>query len=127
MEAVEAAKTEDQIRRIEMALMDNHGQVYADIWKIGLNLALRISDLLSLTYADVAGGRFTIHEGKTNKARTIVINKAARAIIDRRHADNPSHTYLFQSDSNRSRALQKPLNRSVVSRKFKEVGVFPIS
>lgn len=122
MNTVEAAKTEEQIQRIEMALRDRHGHVYADLWKIGLNLALRISDLLSLKYDDVSGDKLEIVEKKTNKTRIIVINRAARAVIDRRRAENPSHIYLFQSDSNRSRGLQKPLSRSVVSRKFKQVG-----
>ncbi|MAD46396.1 MAG: integrase [Oceanospirillaceae bacterium] len=122
MQAVEAAKTTEQIQRIEMALSDNHGQVYADLWKIGLNLALRISDLLSLTYEDVSGEKLKIVEGKTNKLREIVINQAARQVIERRRARHPDHIYLFQSDSNRSRTMIKPIDRSVVSRKFKEVG-----
>ena len=122
MQAVEAAKTKEQIQRIEMALADNHGRVYADLWKIGLNLALRISDLLTLTYEDVSGEKLKLIEGKTKKPREIVINKNAREIIDRRRSQHPEHTYLFQSDSNRSKAMKQPINRSVVSRKFKEVG-----
>ena len=52
MKEVDAAKTERQRHQIEAHLLDR-GPVYADIWKIGVNTALRISDLLTLTMADV--------------------------------------------------------------------------
>lgn len=122
MNHVEAAKTPEQIRRIEYALADGHGQVYADIWKIGINLALRISDLLGLRYEQVAGDTLELVEGKTKKRRVIRINAAAREVIDRRRREHPDHVYLFQGESNRGRALGKPLSRSVVSRAFKAVG-----
>lgn len=52
MQEVESAKTERQRHQIEAHLLER-GQIYADICRIGVNTALRISDLLSLTIADV--------------------------------------------------------------------------
>jgi len=40
----------------------------------GINLGLRISDLLELTYGDLRGEFITIKEGKTGKDRTLKIN-----------------------------------------------------
>ena len=122
MKNVEAAKTPDQIQRIEYALADEYGPLYADIWKIGVNLALRISDLLSLRYDQLNGDELAVIEGKTKKRRILHINAAARSVINRRRAEHPDHVYLFQGESNRARALSKPISRSMVARAFKAVG-----
>lgn len=89
-----------------------------------MNLALRISDLLSLKFEDFSGDVLTVREQKTKKMREIPINKTVREIVERRRAEHPTHTYLFQSTSNRAKSLteDKPINRSGVSRAFKEVG-----
>jgi len=52
MREVEAVKTTGQRQQVEAHLNDQ-GEIYADIWKVGVNTALRISDLLSLTMDNV--------------------------------------------------------------------------
>ena len=47
MNIVDAANKE-QIALVHALLNSKFGQIYADIWKVGVNLSLRISDLLSL-------------------------------------------------------------------------------
>lgn len=121
MKEVEAVKSAAKIDRVEHLLAER-GQVYADVWRIGLNMALRISDLLTIKFTDVAGDYLTLVEGKTGKRRTIKINTAARAAIERRRAANPHHAWLFQSDANRAKALNKPISRESVARAFKLVG-----
>ena len=44
---------EAEIAMIYAVLAKKFGQLYADIWKVGVNLSLRISDLLNLKYADL--------------------------------------------------------------------------
>ena len=97
--------------------------IYSDIWNVGINTALRISDLLALTMADVKdAATVTLIEQKTGKARTITLNAKARDIIARRVRDNPDHVYLFQSTGNRAKSAGKPISRETVARKFKEIG-----
>ena len=48
MNQVEAVKTKKQRDQVEVHLQQA-GRIYYDIWKLGLNTALRISDLLALT------------------------------------------------------------------------------
>jgi len=50
------------------------------------------------------------------------LNENSMSIIQRRQATYPNDNYLFQSNSHRGRASGKPLNRSTVARKFKEIG-----
>lgn len=47
MNEVQAVKTLEQRMQIEAHLCES-GQIYLDIWKFGLNTALRISDLLAI-------------------------------------------------------------------------------
>lgn len=120
MISVEAIKTKDEIARVEDLLRKHGGDIYGDLWRVGVNLALRISDLLSIEFDNIHKGHLVMREGKTGKKRTLRINKTAQAIIDKRRAAHPNHTYLFQVQSNRAKG--KPISRETVARKFKEIG-----
>ena len=49
MKSVAAVKTTEQIAVVSHMLEKHGNETYRDIWQLGLNLALRISDLLNLT------------------------------------------------------------------------------
>ena len=128
MREVEAVKTGEQRQQVEAHLADR-GVIYADIWKVGVNTALRISDLLSLTMDSVRAldpvqPALNVIEQKTGKLRKIVVNQTAFSVMQRRLAEYPDHVWLFQSDAvNRNRREPpKPINRRSVSRVFEKVG-----
>ena len=121
MNVVNAADKQ-QIALVHALLNSKFGEIYADIWKVGVNLSLRISDLLSLKYTD-----FNLHdrtlnltESKTGKAKSIRLNQTAIDIITKRRKDHPSDVWLFQVHCNR--AKNKPISRISVSRVFKDAG-----
>jgi integrase len=123
MNDVDGLSNRAELAMIEAKLLKHGGQIYADIWQLGLNTALRITDLLSLRMQDVQGQEnLTLLEGKTGKTRQIKLNARALEVINRRVANHPRHTWLFQSDAARARSAQKPINRSTVARKFQEIG-----
>jgi integrase len=103
-------------------LLKRYGQLYTDIWKVGLNLSLRISDLLSLRYdqLDMEGRSVRLVEQKTGKPKAIRLNPVALDIIQRRRQKRPGDVWLFQVDCNR--AKHKPISRISVSKAFKDVG-----
>lgn len=118
------AVPQDQIANVERLLRkyDKTG-LYGDVWKFGVNVALRISDLLALQMTDVAGKtELALREGKTGKRRIVTLNPTAQAVIAKRHEANPDDVWLFQSKSNRAKGACKPVTRESVARKFKEVG-----
>lgn len=123
MNEVEAVKTKDAISTVSH-MLEKHGSTdYQDIWLLGINTALRISDLLSLKFSEVIGLEvLNLVEGKTKKTRSIKLNSKAQAIIASRHLQNPSDEWLFQAKGNRAKAAIKPLDRSTVARKFQEIG-----
>ena len=121
MNTVDAISPAD-IDLVTRLLLKRYGPLYADIWKVGLNLSLRISDLLSLRYdqLDLAGRSVHLIEQKTGKPKTLRLNPVALAIIERRRGERPQDVWLFQVDCNR--AKHKPISRIAVSKAFKEVG-----
>ncbi|CAH6659896.1 tyrosine-type recombinase/integrase [Pseudocitrobacter vendiensis] len=116
------APTPEEARQIE-AVLRRRNETFADAWALNLNLALRISDLLALTFDDVAGNVVTIKEKKTGKLKVFPINNRAREIISRRRAAYPTDVFLFQSKSNRVKNQPaKAITREAASRAFSEAG-----
>jgi len=116
------AVSKAEIDMVHAALMNKYGQLYADIWKVGVNLSLRIGDLLRLKYADlnIPERTLSLTEAKTSKLKVIRLNAAAIAVITRRQQEHPTDTWLFQVNCNRAKG--KAISRVSVSRVFKETG-----
>ena len=116
------AISKDEVSVVHTLLATKFGRIYADIFKVGCNMALRITDLLSLKFEDLdlVAKELTIVEGKTSKKRVIRLNAPAIEIIKRRRKDYPNHVYLFEVDCNRAKG--KPISRVSVSRVFKDTG-----
>ena len=117
MAEVQAVKNRDTIQLISHLLKIRHSQQMADIWDVGINIALRISDLLSIKFSDIKADKLTIRESKTGKVAQIILNPKSLEIILRIQKENPQHIYLFQSYRNQQ-AINKParpLSRRAVS------------
>lgn len=121
MNEVKAVKSKDTIQDITHLLSKHYSQREADVWVIGINLALRITDLLGLKYSDLTSGVLVLNEGKTGKKRRIMLNTTVVQCVNRRQRDHPTDVYLFQSTH--SHGVAKPLSRVHVGSAFKEVGV----
>lgn len=104
MQNVNAAD-KNGIAMLHALLKKNAGGLYADIWKIGLNLSLRIGDLLKLKYTDLDLDKRELRptESKTGKAKCIRLNSAAVEAILRRLQQHPGDVYLFQVNCNRAK------------------------
>ncbi|MEX1221766.1 MAG: tyrosine-type recombinase/integrase [Idiomarina sp.] len=124
MAEVYAVKNLDTVKLVSHLLERTFGKQMADIWDLGLNLALRISDLLNIRFEDIRDDRLMIVESKTGKTATIKLNDKALSIIERLRRDNPDHVYLFQSHRNRwsLNKSPKPLSRRYVSRAISMIG-----
>lgn len=123
MNEVDALHTREELAQVSALLTKHGGQLYADIWNLGLNVALRISDMLKLRMAEVVRvERLILTEQKTGKRREVPLNARAREIIARRAAEHPGDEWLFQATANRARSTGQPIRRETVARKFAEVG-----
>ena len=122
MNHTEAVKTRDEINTVSLLLQKYGGNLYRDIWKVGINVSLRISDLLAIRYSDLdlENRRLQLREMKTGKNKEIRLNDTVIKIIEKRRKQFPEDEFLFQVHSNR--ATGKPVSRQMVARKFKEAG-----
>jgi integrase len=124
MAEVEAVKEPDKIKLISYLLKRHFGQQLADIWDVGLNLALRISDLLSVRFTDIKGDRLVVLEQKTGKTANIQLNAKTLSIIERIRQQYPLHIYLFQSHRHQGVGSKpaQPISRRYVTRAFAYIG-----
>ena len=124
MKEVDAVKTIEEVLLVERLLRTHHGDLYGDIWRIGVNLSLRISDLLAIRFADLdlENHLYTLVEGKTGKTRQIRLNPTALSLIENRKAQYPDDVFLFQPHSNRTASLVKSVSRVTVAKMFKIIG-----
>ena len=122
MNTTEAVKTKEDINTVSHLLRKYGGELYSDIWNVGINVSLRISDLLNIKFSDLdIEKRFLqLKEQKTGKYKEIRLNQKVIDVIERRMNEFTDDEYLFTVHSNR--ASGKAVSRQMVARKFKEVG-----
>lgn len=124
MNEVEAVKTKQEIELVDSLLRKHKGDLYGDIWRVGVNLGLRIGDLLSIEYSqlDLQRRELTLRESKTGKVKHMALNGTVLSIVERRRLAHPTDRYLFQPHSNRTAGTVKPVGRVTVAKAFREVG-----
>jgi len=122
MKSVSAVKADDIAVIHKILKTKFNSDIYSDIWTIGCQMALRISDLLEIKYSqlDIEKRELKLVEKKTGKPKTIRLNTKAIETITARKKKYPDDVYLFQVNSNR--AKNKAICRESVSRVFKEAG-----
>jgi len=126
MNEVNAVKNVEDISKVSDLLEKHYSLQLSQLWNFGINVALRISDLLDIKFTDITkvdgAYRLRIKEGKTKKVANIKLNSKAVEFYQTIKTTNPDNIYLFQSMSSRAVTTVKPLGRSYVSAAFKEVG-----
>jgi integrase len=126
MKEVNAIKNIEDISKVSDLLQKHYSLQLSQLWNFGINVALRISDLLDIKFTDITkvdgAYRLRIKEGKTKKLADIKLNSKAVEYYQTIKAANPDNIYLFQSMSSRAVTAVRPLGRSYVSRAFKDVG-----
>ncbi|HDQ5284793.1 TPA: tyrosine-type recombinase/integrase [Raoultella ornithinolytica] len=124
MKRVEPVRDKEKIAEVEALLRKhNTSPIYGDLWVFLNQTGARVTDALSLRFADfdkIEGNVLYLYEKKTKKTRSIMLTAKALELVAQRRADNPGHVYLFEVESNRAKG--KPISRVTVSAKFKEAG-----
>ena len=97
-------RNKNQRDKIELILKTTNKRNYL-LWILGTNTGLRISDILKLRVKDVKGSFINIVEQKTQKKRTIKINKKLKDVIKDFIKGMNDNDVLFQSRVGVNRAL----------------------
>lgn len=106
MNVVHPLKDKRDIERIRESLADNPRNLL--LFTVGINTALRISDILPLRVRDISDSHIEISEKKTGKRKRIKINAAIRkAFRELVPSDAKPNDWLFPS-----RKGDAPIGRS---------------
>ena len=112
MNFVEPIRDRKKIAQIKNQLRGQHRYRDLLLFVVGINTALRISDLLMLRigqFLDEKGsisGRFNIHERKRGKRQEVVINNSIKEALDEYLSaypgitDHPNYFIFFNTKSN---------------------------
>jgi len=87
----------DQARTICQDLLVSKDWKFGLFWALGIYTALRISDILSITWEDLRSNsiKMVVKEKKTQKYRIIKVNKSLSTIVSRVLVDNVSSGFVF--------------------------------
>lgn len=129
--AAEPIKSMDDIRRISEGLVARNRFRDNMLFIVGINFGLRVSDLRNLTFSNLINSNFTfkdrfpVFEQKTRntrkrkKNRYVTINHAVIEAVTLylEHQPNVSLSdYMFRSESNRGKNLNKPLTTKSINK-----------
>lgn len=129
MKAVEPIRDQKKINAMKNYLKEKNIRDYA-LFTVGVNVALRISDLLELTWGDVLKDKdfkvVNLKEGKTQKTRNIKLNKAAQKALEELLEsldtyDMNDHIFKSREGDNKPITRQQALN--ILKEAAESVGV----
>lgn len=114
----------DILRLLKKVSGRTENSIYADVFLFALSTGMRAGEILELKFSDVKfedeQAVFNVTKARQGLSMYIHLPDLAFDIIQRRRSQNPNDTYVFESNTNRSKG--NPISRISVHRKFKEVG-----
>ena len=131
MKAVDPIRDEKKIQDLKVYLKGKNIRDYT-LFVVGINVALRISDLLELRWNDVLEGNkkkfkpIKLLEGKTKKKRNIQLNKTSQKAL--RELLNSLDTYtmegfIFKSREGENKAISRQQALNILKDASRSVGV----
>ena len=125
MATVEPVREKDLLPIIESHLRADAGDLYGDLWVVGLQCWLRVGDLLKWKYTaidwDAPRPTISLSEQKTGKHRLLELNDKAARIIRSRQKQYPNDIYVFQSRGVNQTTI-KAVSRQTVGKHLAAVG-----
>lgn len=111
----------DQLKIEEMKKVLKDDYSYRDflLFTCGINLGMRITDLLRVKIKDFNKQHIIIREEKTDKANKFFVNKEIRALVQEYTAGKDPESFLFAAANNK----KKPISRQYAHRILKEAGL----
>ncbi len=125
MEFVEPIRNPDDIARMKDFLMKQSYRNYF-LFFMGINTALRVSDLLAIKVKDVKYNEHLIlRESKTKKVNKFKINQNLRIEIDNflRIYKYRNDEYLFQSRNGNNKPLSRIMAYKILCETGEQIGV----
>lgn len=126
---IEGFYNEEHREYFELRLKEYNEMIFY-VWKIGLNLALRVSDVLKITIKEaeiyIRKKEYLSKDKKTGKKNHVQLNQNTikaleEAILLRKKIINPKNPYLFIGMGNRSKNYEGHMTRQTIFEAFKYI------
>lgn len=131
MNSVEPIRNPNDIKKIKKYLKTKDFRSYV-MFTVGINVALRISDLLSLKWSDIITSDqkyfkdLILYEGKTKKYRQIKLNtisqKALKELMNT-IVDFDINQFIFKSREGENKAITRQQAGNILKSAAKTVGI----
>lgn len=131
MNTVEPIRDERKIAAMKAVLKESSLRNYL-LFVMGINVGLRITDLLNFKISDLVDGRgkikksIYIREGKTRKERIIVFNKEVEKALDQYLEDlgeYDSDWYLFKSKKGENKSISREQAYVILNNAAEMIGI----
>ncbi|MBC6128088.1 tyrosine-type recombinase/integrase [Listeria booriae] len=118
MNVVEPIRNRDTITDIKRYLITKNQRDYI-LFFLGINVGLRISDLLTLKVKSIRGDHISLREKKTSKNKKILIPREVKKALDIYVLDMEDEDFLFPS----RKGINKPITRVTAYRILKDLEI----
>ncbi|OMC81863.1 hypothetical protein BK128_21595 [Viridibacillus sp. FSL H7-0596] len=116
MRYVEPIRDKEQLEEITSYLKEDCERDYV-MWMTGINIGIRISDILPLRVKDVRNeSHLKIKERKTSKYKRVIITPQLKRIFKEYTKGKKDNEYLFPSRQRTKTGKQQHINRSTAYR-----------
>ena len=119
MKFVDPIREKTEIKKMKDLMIQDGNLKLALLFITGVNTGLRISDLLSLTHEKMQDTTADITEKKTGKTRKITWDAVSKEITRLYGMLEKTTGYVFKSDSNNVKNLNKAWTKDYVGRALK--------
>lgn len=124
MNYVQPIRQRKQIDNMKQRLIERNERDYI-LFVTGINVGLRIADLLLFRVETVKGAYVDVIEGKTGKRKIIKINRALREALDPYIAGKPDSEFLFKSRNMKhiSALKDQPIDCSMAYKALRQTAI----
>ena len=123
MQLVQPIRDKQKIEEIKSVLKEN-GTRDLLLFSMGINIGLRISDLLKLKIADVRNkSHVEIKEQKTGKVKRFPIFGNLQSMIDDYTKNKPLSNYLFKSRNGINKPITRVMAYMIINNACKKCGI----
>ena len=123
MEFVQPIRDKQKIEEIKTVLKEN-GTRDLLLFSMGINIGLRISDLLKLKVVDVRGkSHVEIKEQKTGKLKRFPIIGNLQVLIEEYTRNKPLSDYLFKSRNGENKPITRVMAYMIINDACRKCGI----
>lgn len=125
MKFVQPIRDKEQLEEMKQYLKERNERDYI-MFMVGINVGIRVSDILKLKVKDVKDTHLKIKETKTGKLKRVIINPPLKKALSTYIADKKDNDYLIPSRQREKNGKSKPIHRSraytILKEAAKEIG-----